>query len=526
MALTRIWSAFIIIAILFATAKYVTDASQTEIFTQLVVGKSTDTISTRYVPVKDVPASVIKQIEKQKIGVLGKEKIVRVTNNTIYAYNYKIDNNLGNINLIDSSSKHILPADGLPMAINKQLDSVGKAFYNNNELTKVQSTTYRAFKLLPTNGVFETTKTAVLDLCFGLIGIMALFMGFMSIAEKAGGINVLAKIIGPFFSKIFPDVPKNHPSMGHMVLNFSANLMGLDNAATPFGIKAMESLQELNPNKETASNAQLMFLCLHASGLTLIPTTIIADRIAMKSAHPTDIFIPCMIATFAATIAAITIVSIRQKINLFQPVILAWVLGITGIIAALILYVKSMDVKLITNFSASLSNGIILFIFFIITLGGLYKKINIFEAFIDGAKSGFETAIKLIPYLVGLLVAISMLRNSGAFDFVMDAIKQLFIWCNGDTRIVDALPTAVIKPLSGGGARALMIDTMYANGTDSFVGNLASVFRGSSDTTFYIAAVYFGAVGIKNGRYAIGTMLLADLVGIIISIALAYIFFG
>ncbi len=313
--------------------------------------------------------------------------------------------------------------------------------------------------------------------------------------------------------------------MGHMVMNFSANLMGLDNAATPFGIKAMESLQEINPDKTKASNAQLMFLCLHASGLTLIPTIIIADRVALKSAHPTDIFIPCMIATFVATIAAMTIVAIRQRINLLQPVILFWVLGISTVIAALIYYIKSLDAQGVQLFSTSLSNGIILLIFLLIVLGGIYKKINIFDAFIDGAKGGFETAVRIIPYLVGLLVAISLLRNSGAFEFILDGIKHLFALLNGDARIVDALPTALLKPLSGSGARAIMIDTLNAHGPDSFAGNLASVFRGSSDTTFYIIAVYFGAVGIKNTRYAVTTMLLADLAGIITAIAMAYIFF-
>ena len=314
--------------------------------------------------------------------------------------------------------------------------------------------------------------------------------------------------------------------MGHMVMNFSANLMGLDNAATPFGIKAMESLQELNVDKDRASDAQVMFLCLHASGLTLIPTVIIADRVALKSAHPTDIFIPCMIATFVATIAAMSIVAFKQKIRLFQPVIMAWVLGISAVIAALIVYIKSLDASEVQLFSGSLSNGIIMLIFLLIVLGGIYKKINIFDAFIDGAKGGFETAIRIIPYLVGLLVAISLLRNSGAFEFVLDGIKNLFILFNGDTRVVDALPTAILKPLSGSGARAMMIDTLKSHGPDSFAGNLASVFRGSADTTFYIVAVYFGAVAIKNTRYSVGTMLLADLAGIITAICVSYLFFG
>ncbi|MGZ5219160.1 MAG: nucleoside recognition domain-containing protein [Chitinophagaceae bacterium] len=465
MALSRIWSAFIIIALLTATVKFLFQPGQQHIFSHLVTGKNTDTISVRPIDSLSLPASVHQQLQVQKIAVWDKDKVYKTGENS-----------------------------------------------------------YRSFRLLSANGVFDTCKDAV-TLSINLIGIMALFMGFMSIAERAGGVRLLSRIIGPFFSRIFPSVPKNHPSMGHMVMNFSANLMGLDNAATPFGIKSMESLQELNTDKEKASDAQVMFLCLHASGLTLIPTVIIADRVALKSAHPTEIFIPCMIATFVATIAAMAIVAFKQKIRIFQPVILLWVLGITSVISALIVYIKTLDAAEVQLFSGSTSNGIILLIFLLIVLGGVYKKINIFDAFIDGAKGGFETAVRIIPYLVGLLVAISLLRNSGAFEFVLDGIKNIFIFFGGDTRIVDALPTALLKPLSGSGARAMMIDTLNAHGPDSFAGNLASVFRGSADTTFYIVAVYFGAVAIKNTRYSVGTMLLADLAGILTAISLSYLFF-
>ena len=466
MALSRIWSAFIIIALLTATVKFLVQPGQQHFFSQLMTGKNTDTISARTVDSQSLPAAVHAQLQVQNLAIWEKDNVYRTGDNT-----------------------------------------------------------YRAFRIQAANGVFETCKDAV-NLCINLIGIMALFMGFMSIAERAGGVRFLSRVIGPFFSRIFPSVPRNHPSMGHMVMNFSANLMGLDNAATPFGIKAMESLQELNADKERASDAQVMFLCLHASGLTLIPTVIIADRVALKSAHPTDIFIPCMIATFVATMAAMSIVAFKQKIRLFQPVIMAWVLGITAIITALILYIKKLDADQVQVFSGSLSNGIIMLIFLLIVLGGIYKKINIFDAFIDGAKGGFETAVRIIPYLVGLLVAISLLRNSGAFEFVLDGIKNIFAVLNGDTRVVDALPTAILKPLSGSGARAMMIDTLKSHGPDSFAGNLASVFRGSADTTFYIVAVYFGAVAIKNTRYSVGTMLLADLAGIITAISISYLFFA
>ena len=375
------------------------------------------------------------------------------------------------------------------------------------------------------SGIIDTCKTAI-SIAIGLIGIMSLFMGLMSIAEKAGGIRLLSRLIGPFFSRLFPELPKGHPAMGHMMMNFSANLLGLDNAATPFGIKAMESLQEINPDKTTASNAQIMFLCLHASGLTLIPVSIIAARAALHAQSPTDIFVPCMIATFVATISAMLIVSWKQKIRVLQPVILAWIGGISSLIALLVIYIHSLDTLGVQGFSAMLSNGIILLIFVLIVGGGLYKKINIFDAFVEGAKGGFETSIRIIPYLVGILVAISMLRTSGTFDAVILGMKSLFGMFGADTRFVDGLPTALIKPLSGSGARGMMIDTMTNFGPDSFPGRLSCVLQGSSDTTFYVVAVYFGAVSIRNTRYAIPAMLLADLVGVITSIILAYVFFG
>jgi len=467
MALSRIWSAFVIISILIAAFKFAFQPGQQKIFSQLVTGKNTDTISTRFVDSTSLPENVSGQLQYEKTAVWDKERVMK------------------------------------------------------------EGTGYRVFRLLPSNGIIDTCKSAV-EICIGLIGIMALFMGFMSIAEKAGGIRFLSRVIGPFFSKIFPDIPKGHPSMGHMVMNFSANLLGLDNAATPFGIKAMESLQELNPDKDRATNAQVMFLCLHAAGLTLIPVAIIAARAAVKppSANPTDIFVPCMIATFVATMAAMFIVSIKQKINIFQPVILAWVGGISAIIAALVWYLTSLTPDRLQQVSGVLGNGILLMILLLIVLGGVYKKINIFEAFIEGAKGGFETAVRIIPYLVGLLVAISLLRNSGVFELIIDGMKNLFAALGADTRFVDGLPTALIKPLSGSGARGMMIDTMNAYGADSFAGRLACVLQGSSDTTFYVIAVYFGAVAVKNTRYTVGAMLLADLVGIITSIFLAYMFFG
>lgn len=378
---------------------------------------------------------------------------------------------------------------------------------------------------LKLDGIIQTCWVSV-ELCFKLIGILALFMGLMSIAEKAGGIRLLSRIVGPFFSKLFPEIPKGHPSMGHMIMNFSANLLGLDNAATPFGLKAMESLQELNPSKDTASNSQIMFLCLHAAGLNLIPVSVIAIRASQNASNPTDIFIPCLIVTFVGTIAAMLIVSFKQKINLLQPVVIGWILGLSIIIAALVLYITSLNADGIKSFSGVLSNGLILLVFLLIIIGALYKKIDVFDAFIEGAKNGFDTAIKIIPYLVGMLVAISMLRTSGTFDVVISGIKTFFAYLGADTRFVEGLPTALIRPLSGGAARGMMVSTMETYGADSFASRLSGIFQGASDTTFYVIAVYFGSVSVKNTRYAIGSMLLADLVGVCTAIGLCYLFFG
>ena len=417
------------------------------------------------------------------------------------------------------------PLADVPLEISEKLKQEklvikDKIHYQNQDTGKV-----RIYRVQEASGVIGTAQTAV-EISLGLIGIMTLFMGFMSIAERAGGINLLSRIIQPFFSKLFPEVPKGHPSFGLMMLNFSANLLGLDNAATPFGLKAMDSLQSLNPDKEKATNAQIMFLCLHASGLTLIPVSIIATRSSLNSATPTDIFLPTMIATFCATMAAMIIVSIRQKINLFQPVLLAYIGGISAIVGAMVFFLVKLNKEELDGVSKLISNGLILLIFLLIVLGGVYKKINIFDAFIDGAKEGFNTCVKIIPYLVGMLVAISLLRTSGVFDLIINGMKWIVESLSMDTRFVDGLPTALIKPLSGSGARGMMIDTMTTFGVDSFPARLSAILQGSSDTTFYVIAVYFGAVGVKNTRYTISSMLLSDLVGITTSIIMAYWFFG
>ncbi len=466
MVLSRIWSMFIIIAIAVASFKYLFSDNYKAIYNDMVVGKGGDTVAIATKPLADVPLEISEKLKQEKLVI--KDKI----------------------------------------------------HYQNQDTGKV-----RIYRVQEASGVIGTAQTAV-EISLGLIGIMTLFMGFMSIAERAGGINLLSRIIQPFFSKLFPEVPKGHPSFGLMMLNFSANLLGLDNAATPFGLKAMDSLQSLNPDKEKATNAQIMFLCLHASGLTLIPVSIIATRSSLNSATPTDIFLPTMIATFCATMAAMIIVSIRQKINLFQPVLLAYIGGISAIVGAMVFFLVKLNKEELDGVSKLISNGLILLIFLLIVLGGVYKKINIFDAFIDGAKEGFNTCVKIIPYLVGMLVAISLLRTSGVFDLIINGMKWMVESLSMDTRFVDGLPTALIKPLSGSGARGMMIDTMTTFGVDSFPARLSAILQGSSDTTFYVIAVYFGAVGVKNTRYTISSMLLSDLVGITTSIIMAYWFFG
>ena len=382
------------------------------------------------------------------------------------------------------------------------------------------------FRLMA-DGTLDSAKSAVMDIALPLVGIMSLWLGIMRIGEKAGAVNFLSRIVGPFFNKLFPEVPKNHPAIGQMMLNFSANLLGLDNAATPLGLKAMSDLQELNQDKETASNSQIMFLVLHASGLTILPIAIIAQRAIFHSKDPTDIFIPCIVATYVATVAGLSVVSIKQKINLFDKVVLSWLLGISAFLGLLIWYFTAfLNKSQISTFSGIFSNIIYLGIPVIFILGGLRKKINVFEAFIEGAKEGFEVSVKIMPYLVGLLVAVSLFRTSGALTYLGDGFKWIFSHFNMDTRFVDVLPIAFLRPLSGSGARALMLDNLKIHGPDSFIGHMSSVLYGTADTTFYIVALYFGAVNIKKTRYTVPAMLIADFAGIVTAILISYLFFG
>ena len=376
------------------------------------------------------------------------------------------------------------------------------------------------------DSTFDMSKFAVMDIALPLVGVMTLWLGLMNIGEKAGCVRFLSKIIGPFFTQLFPEVPKNHPVHGQLLMNFSANMLGLDNAATPLGLKAMNSLQELNPNKDTASNAQIMFLALNTSGLTLIPIAIMAQRSILGAENPTDIFIPLLIATYCSTLIAILYVGIKQKLRLLNKVFISWIGGITAAIGALVWYVSTLSREEMMVFSSIFSNALLLTIIIAFIGGALYKKVNVFEAFIDGAKEGFTTCIKIIPYMVGMLVGIAVFRASGAMDLLIMGIEKIVSIFTDETEFIGALPTAFMKPLSGSGAKAMMVEAMKTYGVDSFVGRLSCIFQGAADTTFYIIALYFGSVGIKKTRYAVSAGLIADFGGVIAAILIGYLFFA
>jgi len=379
------------------------------------------------------------------------------------------------------------------------------------------------------NRLIESTFTNArtgFEISLGLTGVLTLWMGLMRVGEKGGAVTGLSRAIGPLFRKLFPSLPKDSPAHGSMMLNVAANMLGLDNAATPMGLKAMKEMQEVNPNKEVASDAQIMFLVLNASGLTIIPVSIMVYRAQLGAANPADIFIPILIATFFSTIAGLISVAIAQKINLLNRVVLAYLGGLTAIIAGLVWYFSTLPEEKITTVSTFAANFTLFMIIISFIVLAMIRKVNVYDAFIEGAKEGFATAIKIIPFLVAILVGIGIFRASGAMDMLVDGISSLVAWMGFDTSFADALPTAFMKPLSGSGSRGLMIDAMTTHGADSFVGRLACTFQGSTDTTFYILAVYFGSVGIKNSRYAVVCGLIADLVGTIAAIMVAYLFFG
>lgn len=371
---------------------------------------------------------------------------------------------------------------------------------------------------------FDMAKTGF-EISLGLTGVLTLWMGIMKIGEKGGIVHVFSKVIGPFFNKLFPELGKEHPAHGSILMNIAANMLNLDNAATPMGLQAMKEMQETNPDKKTASNAQIMFLVLNTSGLTLLPISIMVYRAQLGAVNPSDIFIPILLATYFSTIAGLISVAIYQKINLLDKTILAYLGGLTAIIVGIIWYFSTLDKDAITQVSNVASNFILFSVIVAFILMALFRKVNVYEAFIEGAKDGFKTAVKIIPYLVAILVAIGVFRASGAMDWVVAGVTWAFEQMGVNADFTPALPTALMKPLSGSGARGMMVDAMTTYGADSFVGRVASTVQGATDTTFYILAVYFGAVGIKNTRYAVICGLIADFTGIIASILLAYLFF-
>lgn len=374
------------------------------------------------------------------------------------------------------------------------------------------------------NSTFDSSKTAF-EISLGLTGVLSLWLGIMKIGEKGGMVNALARLLSPVFSKLFPDIPKGHPVTGSIFMNIAANMLGLDNAATPLGLKAMEQLQQLNPKKDTATNPMIMFLVLNTSGLTLIPVSIMVYRAQMGAAQPTDIFIPILLATFFSTISGIIVTSLYQRINLLNRVMLLTVGGMCTAVAAIIWGFGQLDKDQMNIVSTTVANILLMTIIVGFILAGVRKKVNVYDAFIEGAKEGFQTAVRIIPYLVAILVGIGVFRASGAMDMIIGGVKWTVSALGGNTDFVGALPTALMKPLSGSGARGMMVDAMTTYGADSFVGRLSCVFQGSTDTTFYILAVYFGSVGIRSTRHAVACGLLADLAGVIAAIAICYMFF-
>ncbi|WP_303764526.1 nucleoside recognition domain-containing protein [Alloprevotella tannerae] len=372
---------------------------------------------------------------------------------------------------------------------------------------------------------FDTSKQGF-EISLGLTGVLSLWLGIMKVGEKGGVVNALARLLGPVFARLFPDVPKGHPVVGNIFMNLAANMLGLDNAATPLGLKAMEGLQELNAKKDTASNPMIMFLVLNTSGLTLIPVSIMTYRFQCGAAQPTDIFVPILLATFVSTLAGIIITSLYQRINLFNRTLLLTLGGMSVFMASIVWIFSRMDAATMNIAGSTIANVLLLLIIILFILAGIRKKINVYDAFIEGAKEGFSTAVRIIPYLIAVLVGIGVFRASGAMDWLIDGLHQLVAWTGAPSDWVGALPTALMKPLSGSGARGMMVDAMNTYGADSFVARLSCVFQGSTDTTFYILAVYFGSVGVRHTRHAVACGLLADLAGVIAAIGICYLFFA
>jgi spore maturation protein SpmA len=372
---------------------------------------------------------------------------------------------------------------------------------------------------------FDSAKTGF-EISIGLTGVLTLWLGLMKVGEKGGAIDIMARVVRPFFRRLFPEVPPDHPAIGSIIMNFAANMLGLDNAATPLGLKAMQELQSLNPDKETATNAQIMFLVLNTSGLTVIPISIMVYRAQLGASNPSDVFLPILITTYFATLVALIGVGLVQRINLLDPVILAYLVGVTGLVAAATWYFRGLPQEQVQAISNVVANVILYGVISSFLIMALVRKVNAYEAFIEGGKEGFQVAIRIIPYLVAILVAIGVFRASGTLDLLVNGLGSVFTALGFDTRMIPAIPTALMKPLSGSGARGMMVDAMKTYGADSFVGRLASTFQGATDTTFYILALYFGSVGVKKTRHAVAMGLLADFAGVVAAIFVAYIFWG
>ena len=375
------------------------------------------------------------------------------------------------------------------------------------------------------DSTFSSSKTAF-EISLGLTGVLSLWLGIMKIGERGGVVDLLARLLSPVFTRLFPDIPKGHPVTGSIFMNIAANMLNLDNAATPLGLKAMEQMQELNKKKDTATNPMIMFLVLNTSGLTLIPVSIMVYRAQLGAAQPTDVFVPLLLTTFFSTLTGIIVTSIYQRINLVNRTMLITLGSLCTMVAAIIWLFSRMDGETMNTVSTSVANVLLMTIITGFIVAGVRRRVNVYDAFIDGAKEGFGTAVRIIPYLVAILVAVGVFRASGAMDMLIDAIRSTVEMCGGDSSFVGALPTALMKPLSGSGARGMMVDAMTTYGADSFVGRLSCIFQGSTDTTFYILAVYFGSIGVRHTRHAVVCGLLADLAGVIAAIAIAYMFFG
>ncbi len=372
---------------------------------------------------------------------------------------------------------------------------------------------------------FDMAEASV-SIALTLIGVLTLWLGLMKVGEKGGAVNVLARLVRPFFHRLFPEVPKDHPVHGSMVMNFAANMLGLDNAATPMGLKAMGQLQELNPDGERASNAQIMFLVLNTSGLTLIPITVMAYRAEQGAVNPTDVFLPILLTTFFSTLAGLIAVAVVQRIRLFDKVVIAYLGALSAVAGAMIWGFASLPKEQLATVSGLVANMLLFTVIVGFIALAAFRRVNVYEAFIEGAKEGFSVSVRIIPYLVAILVAIGVFRASGAMDFLIDGMRWMFGRFGSDTRFVDGLPTAMMKPLSGSGARAMMIETMQTHGADSFAGRIASTFQGATDTTFYVIALYFGSVGVRKTRHAVACGLIADTASVIAGIFIAYLFFG